>query len=60
MPYKRKTTDAYEIQQYLFGQWETVTTEATHKEAKLRYKEYKLNQPEYPVRVHKHRVPIAK
>lgn len=59
----RKTADEdeYDIQQYTGQQygWETVTTEDTRTEAKARIREYRANQPEYPVRYVKKRVKLA-
>ncbi len=45
---KRKV---FEIQQYLFGTWETVSNEETPKDAKRCLKDYRVNQPEYPTRI---------
>lgn len=56
MTYVRKTEDEYEIQQYVPGGWECVTTETTVREALERRKEYRENQPEYAVRIVKRRV----
>ena len=57
MAYQRKTVDEYEIQQHIYGTWETVTTEETMKSAREQRKCYQDNQPEYPVRIVKRRVP---
>ena len=58
MAYVRKTTDEFEIQQYMGAQygWECVCSEEIYKEAKERKKEYRNNQPEYAVRIVKKRV----
>ena len=58
MPHIRKTTDEYEVQQYFpqYG-WEMVTTETTFAEARERRREYRENQPEYPVRIIKKCIP---
>ena len=53
MPYQRKTRDYWSIQQYtgnLYG-WEEVCATETFREAKQTAKEYRENQPEYPVRI---------
>ena len=59
--YRRKTRDEFEVQQYTGSQygWERTTTETTIKEAHERKKEYQENQPEYPVRIVKKRVPMS-
>lgn len=60
MAYIRKTKDEFHIQQHTgtgYG-WETVCTEETRTEARQRKREYRENQPEYPVRVIKKRVPL--
>jgi hypothetical protein len=59
MAYKRKTTDEWQIQQHTGYGWEDVCAEDTWKEAKDRLKEYRENQPEYPVRAIKKRVKSA-
>lgn len=53
MAYTRKTRDYWSIQQYTGGQygWEEVCAENKWLEAKIRLREYRANQPEYPVRV---------
>ena len=58
--YKRKTFDEWVIQQYTGRQygWEDVCAADTFKEARQLRKEYRENQPEYPVRVKKIRRPI--
>jgi hypothetical protein len=59
MAYKRKTKDEFTIQgNYGYG-WEDVTAEDTHKEARLRLKEYNDNEPQYQHRIIQHRVRIA-
>ena len=58
MTYQRKTVDEYDIEQDAGGGWEVVSSEANRKEANRAIREYRENQPEYPVRVHKHRVPL--
>ena len=53
MLYKRKTRDVWDVQQWTgppYG-WETVTCEERLTEARERRKEYRENQPEYPVRI---------
>lgn len=52
MSYTRKTRDIWNIQQYTgygYG-WETVCAEDRWKDARERLREYRENQPEYPVR----------
>jgi hypothetical protein len=58
MAYQRKTKDEYEIQQnFGYGDgWESVTTEETWSAAKEQRKCYQENQPEFPVRIVKHRI----
>lgn len=61
MAYIRKTRDYWSIQQYTgreYG-WEEVTAEDTWREARARLKEYRENQPEYPVRARRKRERIA-
>lgn len=57
MTYKRKTRDFWDIQQYTGAEygWETVTAEDTWKDAKRALREYRENQPEYPVRAKRKR-----
>lgn len=57
MAYTRKTVDVFDIEQYTGRQygWEVVTSEENRREARERIKEYRANQPEYPVRIRKHR-----
>lgn len=53
MTYQRKTRDYWSIQQYTgsgYG-WEEVSANETLKEAREALKEYRANQPEFPVRV---------
>lgn len=51
--YTRKTFDRWEVQQYTGAQygWENVYSADSHRDARERCKEYRENQPEYPVRV---------
>ena len=56
MPYQRKTIDEYQIWQFASGQWCEVCAEDTWREARARLKEYRANQPEYPVECRKRRV----
>jgi hypothetical protein len=57
MAYTRKTEDEYQIHgNYGYG-WEEVCAEDNRKDAILRLREYRENQPEYPVRLMKKRVP---
>ena len=53
MAYKRKTRDTWEVQQYTGRQygWECATGAETYREARQYAKEYRDNQPEYPVRI---------
>lgn len=57
--YKRKTKDEYQIHQYINGAWEEVTAESKIKEARDRLKEYRENQPEYPVKIVIKRIPLT-
>lgn len=54
--YTRKTYDEYEVQGNYGYQWECVTTETTHKEARARLKEYRVNEPQYTFRIVKRRI----
>jgi hypothetical protein len=57
MAYVRKTRDYWSIQQYTgpeYG-WEEVCAGDTWKEARQTLKEYRENQPEYPVRARRKR-----
>lgn len=61
MAYVRKTKDEYQLLSYygsVYG-WECILTEDSQSEARKRKKEYMENQPEYPYRIKKVRVPIA-
>jgi len=55
--YVRKTRDVWDIEQnFGYGDgWEVVTTETSFREARDRRREYRENQPEYPVRIRKRR-----
>jgi len=56
---KRTTRDEYDIEQYTpYYGWEVVTGEESITEARERRKEYRENQPEIPVRIRHHRVPL--
>jgi hypothetical protein len=55
MAYKRKTRDYWSIQQHTSEGWEEVTAAETWKEARTTLKEYRANQPEYPVRARRKR-----
>ena len=59
MPYKRKTEDEFDIEQFCYGSWEVVNTETTREDARRSLREYRENQPEYPARIRKHRVKVA-
>jgi len=51
--YIRKTRDVWDVEQYTgpgYG-WEVVTAEDHRKDALARLREYRENQPEYPVRL---------
>jgi hypothetical protein len=56
---ERKTTDLWVVQQYTGAQygWEDVSAADNRKEAQEDRKAYAENQPEYPVRMVKRRVP---
>lgn len=45
----------WDIQQRTSQGWETVNCEATLSEAKKSVKEYRENQPEFPVRIRRER-----
>ncbi len=59
MAYQRKTVDEYDIEQQTAEGWEVVSSESTPKAARIAVREYRDNQPEYPVRSTKHRVKIV-
>ena len=53
--YIRKTVDVWVLEgNYGYG-WEYILAEDTREEGKARLKEYRENQPEYPVRLIKKR-----
>lgn len=53
----RKTRDEYQIHQFFPGSgWEEITAADTRKEAREDLKAYRVNQPEYPVKMIKKRV----
>lgn len=61
MTYKRKTRDLFDILQYTgpaYG-WEVVNTEETREDGRRSRREYRENQPEYPVKMVKRRERIA-
>lgn len=58
MAYQRTTVDEFDIEQYIGQGWEVVNCETTRKMARTSVKEYRANQPEYPVRIVKRRVKI--
>lgn len=57
--YKRKTQDEYAIQGNYGQGFEDVITEDNYKEARLRLKEYRENEPQYCHRLVKRRIKIA-
>lgn len=60
MKYTRKTKDEYQILQYYAGYgWEEVCCSDSRLEAKQTLKDYRDNQPEYPVKIKKVRVKIT-
>lgn len=58
MAYVRKTRDEYQIHQKTGEGWEEVNAEPTRKLAVQSRREYRENQPEFPVKIVKKRVPI--
>ncbi len=58
-PRVRKTRDEYDIEQKTSEGWEVVCSEDNWRDAQARVREYRENQPEYPVRRRLHRVPIT-
>lgn len=58
--YIRKTRDYFAVEQYTGPQcgWEEVTAEDERREARDRVREYRENQPEYPVRWRRRREKI--
>lgn len=58
MVYIRKTCDEYDIEQLTSEGWEVVSCELTHEAARSCKRDYRQNQPEYPVRITKRRVKI--
>ncbi len=59
MAYIRKTVDVFEVQQLTPEGWECVTTETTRREAQVRAKEYRENQPEFIIKIIKKRENIC-
>ena len=53
MAYTRKTRDFWAVQQYTGRPhgWEDVSAAATYMEACETWKDYRANQPAYPVRI---------
>lgn len=51
MAYVRKTKDYWSIRQFTSLGWEEVSAADTYAEARQLLKEYRENQPEYPVRL---------
>jgi len=60
MPYIRKTRDYWSIQQWTGAQygWEEVCAEDGWRAARQTLREYRENQPEYPVRARRKREKI--
>lgn len=58
MAYVRKTRDYWDIEQKSEQGWEVVSSEVTRADTKRALKEYRENQPEYPVRSVKRREKI--
>jgi len=56
--YQRKTRDEFVIEQFTAWGWELATTETSWRDARRCVREYRANQPEYPVRWRKVRVRI--
>ena len=59
MAYTRKTRDEYQIHQYTGCDWEEVCAADTWREAREHLKEYRENQPEYPVKAIKRRITLS-
>lgn len=55
----RVTRDEWDIEQRGLAGWEVVNCESTARDARRAVREYRENQPEYPVRSVKRRVRIA-
>lgn len=55
MTYQRKTRDYWDIEQQTEEGWEVVSSEVTRVDARRCLKDYRENQPEYPVRSIKRR-----
>lgn len=55
MTYTRKTRDYWDIEQHTAEGWEVVSSTTTLRDAKRELREYRENQPQYPVRAVKHR-----
>ena len=51
MAYQRKTRDYWSIEQHTSEGWEEACAENSIKKARERVREYRENQPEYPVRM---------
>jgi hypothetical protein len=58
MAYVRKTRDYWDIEQQTLEGWEVVTSEVTRTDSRRSLREYRENQPEYPVRAVKRREKI--
>ncbi len=55
-PARNKPKYEFTIEQFIAGYWNDVCTEDDIKEARQRLKEYRANQPQYPVRIRTERV----
>jgi len=59
MTYQRKTRDYWDIEQQFEAGWEVVSACMTWKETRQELREYRENQPEFPVRSRKRRERIV-
>lgn len=59
MAYLRKTQDVWTVQGNYGCGWEDVTAEDRRREALVRLREYRENEPQYVHRLIKRREPIA-
>lgn len=59
MGYIRKTEDEWQLWQDCGQSFEEVAAERTRKEILARRREYRANQPEFPLKVKKVRVPLS-
>ncbi len=57
MAYKRKTIDVWRLYQNFGYGWEEILEEDTFDEIIIRKREYKENQPQFPIMIKRCRIP---